>query len=131
MPSTRSTDAPDRGIPSFLAGLLTGLAPLGALIGVLLLTSVAVVALRALLIAQGFAVQHAALPLVFGMGLVASLVGGVVSVKHVLTRMRRWDTAGEAERANGSRWALIITALLLALPVVLAFVLPQSPAIAR
>jgi hypothetical protein len=129
--STRSATAPDRRVPSFLNGLLTGLAPLGILIGVLLLTAAATFAVRALLTTQRFAIQHAALPLVFGLGLLAAMAGAVVGVKQVFTRMRRWDDDGEVERAWGSRWAIIVTALLLALPVVVAFVLPQSPAVAR
>lgn len=134
MLSTRSAMPPtasNRRVPSFLAGLLTGLAPLGILVGALLLTAAATFAVRTLLMAQGFAVQHTTLPVIFGLGLLAATVGAVVRVKQVLTRMRRWDEAGEVERARGSRWALIITALLVALPVFLAFVLPQSPAVAH
>ncbi|HEX9037356.1 MAG TPA: hypothetical protein VF808_10240 [Ktedonobacterales bacterium] len=131
MLSTRPTDTPDRRVPNFLTGLVSGLTPLGILIGALLLTSVATIAARALLFTQGFALQHAALPLVFGVGLLVAIVGAVLGIKQVFARIRRWDEAGEVERARGSRWALIITALLLALPVVLAFVLPQSPAVAR
>jgi NADH:ubiquinone oxidoreductase subunit 6 (subunit J) len=134
MLSTRSAtapSAPDRRAPSFMIGVLWGLAPLGMLIGAFLLTVAATSAVRALLITQGFALQHAALPLVLGVGLLVATVGAVVGVKQVLTRMRRWDEAGEVERARGSRWALLITALLVALPVFLAFVFPQSPAVAR
>lgn len=131
MSSTSSATAPDRHAPRFLTGLAAGLAPLGIFIGTLLLTITATAILRTLLLTQGFAAQHATLPLLFGLGLLAAVVGGAVGVKYVLARMRRWGEAGEIERARGSRWALIITALLLALPVVLAFVLPQSPAVAR
>lgn len=131
MLSTRPTDTPDRHVPNFITGLVSGLTPLGILIGAFLLTVVATIAARVRLLTQGFAIQHAALPLIFGVGLLVAMVGAVVGIKQVFTRMRRWDEAGEVERARGSRWALIITALLVALPVVLAFMLPQSPAVAR
>lgn len=131
MLTNSSAKTPDRPVYRFSTGLLTGLTPLGILVGALLLTVAATAALRTLFITQGFAIEHTALPLVFGLGLLAATVGAAVGVKQVLTRMRRWEEAGEVERASGSRWALIITALLVALPVILAFVLPQSPAVAR
>ncbi len=117
--------------PEFAAGFLVGLLPAGLVAGVLLLTIGATAVARALLLTSGYAMQHAAQPVIFAAGLVAGAVGAVASVVRVFARMRQWAERGEYERAQGSRWGLIVTAALLVLPVVLAILLPQHPAVAR
>jgi hypothetical protein len=131
MTSAPTTTASGIGSRGFIQGLLSGLIPLALLIGSLLITLTATAAARALVAGADFATQQLALPLVFGVGLLATAVVYSVVTVRAVRRLRRWQAEGDSGRAAGSLWALGVTSVLIVLPVVLAFVLPQSPAVAK
>jgi hypothetical protein len=123
----RAPGTPSQG---FLPGFLSGVTPVGIFAGGLLLTAGVGAVVRGVLLTSGFAVQQSVEPLVFAMGLLLATVGGVVGGVRLVARMRQWEASGEDERVRGSRWGLIVTAFLLAAPVILAVLWPQHPAVA-
>ncbi len=131
MTSAPTTTTSGIGSRSFTQGLLSGLIPLAQLIGSLLVTLAATAVARALVAGAGFAAQQLVLPLVFGVGLLATAVAYIIMTTRAVRRLRQWQADGDAGRALGSLWALGVTGILILLPFVLAFVLPQSPAVAK
>jgi hypothetical protein len=130
MATTQTATQPLIQSRGFQRGLLSGFVPLALLLGVLLFSLALTLVVRGLLASADFATQGLVQPLVFGAGLLLGIVLFVVTTVLTFRRIGRWRQSGETERAIGALWALGITAVLLLLPFVLAFVLPQSPAVA-
>lgn len=130
MLAARPANASNQHSRDFTVGLLSGLAPLGVLSATLLLTAGLTAVVRGALITQSYDIQHAVPPLVFGAGILTATIGAAASAVRVFARMRRWQAAGAVTSVRGSRWAVLLTALLLLIPVALAIVLPQHPAVA-
>ena len=109
-------------------GLLVGLTPLVRLViiaGVaLLLTALA----RALTASLGFFTQQEVSVLVLGAGLLLAAVMFGTRCVRALWQVGRWQRAGDASPAAAALWSLGATALLVLLPVLLAWLLPQHPA---
>ena len=116
--------APD----SFWLGFAAGLAPLLTLSIVVTLTLAVTFALSELSARQSFALQQTATALTLGIGLAVSLIAFVVACALALRRVGIWRRVGADASAHGALWALTVTALLVALPVVVAIVAPQHPA---
>lgn len=92
-----------------------GLRPIALLAVALLATAALTTVARVLVESQGFFVERSATLVVLGLGLaVATLL-----YARACTRALR-------HRANS--WPLVITALIVAAPVILAILLPQNPA---
>lgn len=109
-------------------GTLLGLTPL------LCLTLVVAAALgfapvvRALLTSQGFFVEQDAEVVVLAGGLaLAAVVYGATLVRS-LRRVGHWRRAGLAVEVSAALVALAVTGMIVALPVIMAFVIPQQPA---
>jgi len=113
---------------SFWRGFVAGLAPLLALAVALTLTLAVTVALSELSARQSFALQQTATTLALGIGLFICLAAYAIACALVMRRVGAWRSAGAPASANGALWALAVTALLVAAPVVVAFALPQHPA---
>jgi hypothetical protein len=109
-------------------GLLVGLTPLVRLViiaGVaLLLTALA----RALTASVGFFTQQQVTVLVLGAGLLLAAVMYGAGCVRALRQVGTWQRAGDASPAAVALWSLGATALLVLLPVLLAWLLPQHPA---
>jgi len=131
MASAPTTTTSAIGGRRFTQGLLSGLIPLALLIGSLLITLAATAVARALVAGAGFPTQDLVLPLVFGVGLLATIVVYISVTARAIRRLRQWQVDGDIWRASGGLWALGVTGILIVLPIVLAFVLPQSPAVAK
>jgi hypothetical protein len=107
---------------------LIGCIPLGVLV-VLVVAAVGLTAVaRALTGGQGFATEQLATVLTLVPGLALGFVLYTIALVRVWRRMTAWRLAGAVRRATGALWALVITALLVLLPAVLALVVPQHPA---
>lgn len=61
-------------------------------------------------------------------GLIATISVYAVTCRRTLRRVARWQEEGENTRALGALLALSLTAIVVALPVILAVLLPQHPA---
>lgn len=109
-------------------GARLGLTPL------LCLTLVVVAALgfapvvRTLLASQGFFTEQDAEIVVLVGGLVLAAVVYVATLVRSLRRVRHWHYAGLVTEASAALVALAASGVIVALPVILAFVIPQQPA---
>jgi hypothetical protein len=113
---------------SAIRGVLTGLIPLALLAVFVAIALVTTVIARQLVADSGFAVQGqvALINLVAGLILAIAVFG--VAVWRVLRRVALWQQMGERVQAKATLWTLTATALIIVVPVLLAVLLPQSPA---
>src|ERR1700674_4355424 len=119
--STRNQ--PEGGI---LKGVLLGLIPL-ALLVVLVIAALLLPPLpRQLTAVSGFVAQQQVAVIVLIAGLGLAIVVYILALVLTLRRVRGWQPGGTQGRA--ALLALGATALIVVLPVLLAIVLPQSPA---
>jgi hypothetical protein len=109
-------------------GAVTGLVPLALLAVSLAATVVLTAVARQVTAPQGFFVQQQAAVSVLGLGLAVAAAAYVVACVRALRQVRAWQLAGKRAPTVGTLWALGITALVVAVPVILAVALPQSPA---
>ncbi|MFI5272331.1 MAG: hypothetical protein ACHQ4H_04775 [Ktedonobacterales bacterium] len=123
---TASPDAASRG--SLGRGFVAGLAPLWPC-ALIVIVAVALAALARLLIAgQGFPTQQLAAGLIIVIGLLGAAVTYSVFCVRVLRRVKAWQLARQTAQANGALWGLVVVALIVLLPLLLAILIPQHPA---
>jgi hypothetical protein len=113
---------------SVLRGIIAGLIPLGLLLLVVAITVLLTALARQLFASSGFFVQQQASLIVLIVGLVVALVVYIIAVVRSLRSVTTWQRGGAVAQARAAWLALGCTALVVLLPVVLAIVLPQSPA---
>jgi hypothetical protein len=121
---------PDATLPRnrFGTGFLAGLAPA---IGTLVLLGLALLTLAATRGAadpNDFAGEQSALGMVARVGLSVIAAWYLVSSVWLLRASGGWARGHQQARAVGTLLGLVVSALLVALPVALAIVLPQHPA---
>ena len=107
-------------------GVLTGLVPLALLLVVLVAALLLTALTRQLSAASDFFAQQQMSLIVLIAGLALAMVVYIVALVRTLRRVASWQPGGTQVRAI--LFALGATALLVVLPVLLAIVLPQSPA---
>ncbi len=105
---------------------MIGLIPLVVLLAIVTATLFAVALTRELIpTSEFFTQQQVALIVLIG-GLTLATGLSIIALIWALRRIASWQARGM--RARVALFALLATALIVALPVVLAIVLPQSPA---
>jgi hypothetical protein len=109
-------------------GALTGLVPLGLLVGIVGLALALTALVRVVTSGQDVATEKAAPLITFAVGGVVAVVTSSLALVRTWRRMRAWQQAGNAAQAAGAFWALALTPLIVSLPVLLALVIPQHPA---
>ena len=114
--------------PSALSGVLFGVVPLVLLVGVVLMALAGATLVRQLATASGFFVQQEAALIVLIASFVLAVVVFALAISKLLKRVARWQQDGAVGAAGFALWVLGITALIIALPVLLAVLLPQHPA---
>lgn len=120
-PDTASRD-------SIWRGFVSGLFPLAPL-AVVLFAALALAALaRPLTSGLGFGAQQLIAIVIVGLGLLGAAVSYVVFCRRALRRVKGWQQVGWTSQANGALWGLVVVALLMLLPLLLAVIIPQSPA---
>ena len=113
---------------SAIRGVWTGLIPL-ALLAVFVAIALATTAIARQLVADsGFAVQGQVALINLVAGLILAIAVFAVAVWRVLRRVALWQQIGESVQAKATLWTLTATALIIVVPVLLAVLLPQSPA---
>lgn len=132
--ASTTKSAPESGWQGFGRGLGRGLLPLLILSGGIAVTFALTVTARELAAPFDVAVSQWVVVAVFVLGLV--IVGTVYGIALVRT-FRRWrdeereSGPGGPERnasSAGMLWALIVTAVVVALPVIVSALVPQHPA---
>ena len=109
-------------------GILAGLMPLARLV-VLLGVALALPAVTRLVTSsQAFGVQQTVAVITFVVGLLLAAGVYAISIVGVYRRMQAWREAGRGVPATAALWTLVVTALVVVAPVVVATALPQHPA---
>jgi hypothetical protein len=108
-------------------GVLVGLIPLGLLAGIVAITLLVTVLARQLVAGSEFLMQQQTALIALIVGLVLALVVYAVAIWRVLRRVKSWQREGTTSQANAALWALIATAMMMVLPVLLALLFPQHP----
>ena len=111
-----------------LRGVLAGLIPLGLLLLIVAITVVLTALARLLVASSGFFVQQQASVVVLIIGLIVALVIYIVAIVRTMRNITSWQRSGAIGQASAALFSLGCTALVVLLPVVLAIVLPQTPA---
>ena|SRR5438874_8733545 len=114
---------------SILGGILAGLIPLGLLLLVVAMSVILTALARQLVASAGFFAQQQASIIVLIAGLVVALVVYVVAIVRTLRWVKVWQRGGAGDQARATLLALGFSALVVLLPMVLAIVLPQNPAL--
>ena len=109
-------------------GLLIGFVPLALLVVIVVIALAVTALIRQFFASSGFFVEQQAVLITLITGLIIALVIFVVSIVLTLRRVAAWQKIGAKKPSNAALWALGITTLIVFLPVLLAIVLPQSPA---
>ncbi len=109
-------------------GILIGLRLLGLLVAILIIAIALNMLIRALDVSGGFFVQQEIAITTLIVGLVVAIVVYIVAIQRTMKRVEAWQQEGATKTARFALWSLGITALVVVLPIVLAIVLPQSPA---
>jgi hypothetical protein len=83
---------------------------------------------RQLTAGQGFAAQQLAAVLVIVLGLLGSAASYIIFSVRTLRQVKAWQQVGQTAQANGALWGLVVVALVVVLPLLLAIFIPQHPA---
>ncbi len=113
---------------SVIRGVWTGLTPLALLAVFVTIALVTTAIARQLVADSGFAVQGQVALINLAAGLILAIAVFAVAVWRVLRRVALWQQIGESVQAKATLWTLTATALIIVVPVLLAVLLPQSPA---
>lgn len=111
-------------ISEYWHGVLYGAIPLAVVVvmiaGVLMLTAL----VRQVIGVSAFPLQQSVVLIILGSGLVLALVAFTLALIFTLRRVARWQRHGPVERAQAALWTLGVSAVVILLPFLLAFVLP-------
>jgi hypothetical protein len=113
---------------SAVRGFASSLIPLAPL-AVIVIVALALAALaRQLTAGQGFYTQQWAAGIAIVLGLLGSAASYIVTCVRALRRVKLWQQAGQTAQASGALWGLVVVALVVLLPLLLAILIPQQPA---
>lgn len=122
----RPTTSPTTG--SAWRGVLVGLIPLGLLIAAVIVTTLLTALPRLLISNADFYTQQQASVIILIAGLVLSLALYIVALWRVLRVVNIWQQTRAMIQGRATLWALVLTALLVVVPVIVALLIPQYPA---
>jgi hypothetical protein len=128
-PSATTTTSPETGSQgNTVRGFASSLVPL-AFVAMIVIVALALAALaRQLTAGQGFYTEQWASGIIIVLGLLGSAAAYIVSCMQALRRVKLWQQAGQTALANGALWGLVVVALVVLLPLLLAILIPQQPA---
>jgi hypothetical protein len=108
--------------------LVLGLQPLVPLLLVVVLTIGFAWLARQISAGAGFYTQQWAAGIIVVIGILAGAVALAIFSARALRQVRTWQEAGLSAQASAALWGLVVIALVVVLPVLLAIVIPQHPA---
>ncbi len=103
-------------------GFVAGLVPLGPV------ALIVVVALGLSALARQVTTGQGAAIVIVVLGLLGAAAAYVVCCVRALRQVSRWQQAGQSALASGALWGLVVVALVVLLPLLLAIFIPQHPA---
>lgn len=125
-PQLQSSALPAEPMPeSGWRGFGRGLIPLLVLVACLVTTLVLTFAARLLTNGVDFSIQQWIVLAVLVIGLVIAAVAYIIAL---VGAFRLWRREENDTSATGMLWALIVTAVIVVLPIVVAALVPQNPA---
>ncbi len=108
-------------------GVLAGLMPLIRLVILFAITFALPTVARLALSATGFATQNLVEIIATAVLLLVAAVVYAASLVGAFRRMRAWRESGQGAQATAALWTLMTTAVIVALPVIVAVLWPQHP----
>jgi hypothetical protein len=108
-------------------GALIGLIPLGLLIVFVAITVLLTALARQFFAESGFFAQQQAALIALIAGLVLAIAVFAITIWRVMRQVAAWQQAKIVVQANAALLALIATALVVVIPILLAVLLPQHP----
>jgi hypothetical protein len=121
---TRAADGPQ----TIWRGVLVGSVPIVLLAILVSVTLLLTPLVRTLAASGGFYAQRQATLISLAVGGALAAAGYVAAIVWAWRHMTRWSRAGAPAPIQGALVALGVTALLVVVPLILAFVAPQHPA---
>lgn len=109
-------------------GVLAGLMPLIRLVIVFAIMLALPTVARLALSSAGFATQNEVEIIATAVLLLVAAIVYTASLAGAFRRMRTWRESGRGAQATAALWTLVATALVVALPVIVAVLWPQHPA---
>jgi hypothetical protein len=107
---------------------LVGLSPLLPLAIIVLLTTGLTSVARQLTAGAGFYTQQWVAVILVVLGLLLGIASVIVFSRRAFRAIKGWQYSGRLSQANAALVGLVVVALVLVLPVVLAILAPQHPA---
>jgi hypothetical protein len=108
--------------------MISSLVPLAFVVPIISVALALAALARQLTAGQGFSTQQWAAVIVIALGLLAAAASYIISCVRTLQHIKLWQQLGQATQANGALWGLVVVALIVLLPVLLAVFIPQHPA---
>lgn len=109
-------------------GIGVGAIPLALLLGFFALGLALTAAARALTIGSGFFTEQVVTVIVLAAGLLLAATVYTIAIVRVWRHMKGLWQAGNVVEAYSILWTLALTAVLVLVPLLLAFIIPQHPA---
>jgi hypothetical protein len=108
--------------------LIFGLEPLVPLVLTVVLTIGLAWLARQITAGAGFYTQQWAAGIIVVLGILGGAVALAAFSARVLRQVRAWQESGRSVQASAALFGLVIVALVVLLPVLLAIAIPQHPA---
>jgi hypothetical protein len=108
--------------------LVFGLEPLVPLPLIVAITIVLAWLARQITAGAGFYTQQWAAGVIVVLGILAAAVSLAIFSVRAFRQVKTWQQAGQQAQASAALWGLVVVALVVLLPVLLAIVIPQHPA---
>lgn len=119
---------PTGTVQDIVLAFLVGLSPLAPVAIIVLLTTVLTSVARQLTAGAGFYTQQWVAVILVALGLILAIAAVIVFSVRAFRTIKRWQQTFRFQEANAALLGLVVVALVLVLPVVLAIVIPQHPA---
>jgi hypothetical protein len=113
---------------SWFRSLVFGLEPLIPQVLIVGLTIGLAWLARQITAGAGFYTQQWAAGIIVVLAILAGAVALVIFSVRALRQVRTWQEAGLAAQASAALWGLVVVALVVLLPLLLAIAIPQHPA---
>jgi hypothetical protein len=119
---------PTSTVLEILRAFLVGLSPLLPLAIIALLTVVLTAVARQVAAGAGFYTQQWVAVILVALGLILGIASLIVFSRRTFRTIKRWEQNFMFGEANAALFGLVVVALVLVLPVLLAILAPQHPA---
>jgi hypothetical protein len=111
------------------SGIWAGALPLLLALVVFFLAEGITIVARIALLSAGFLFWRGITDGTIAVGLVVAAIVYVVFAVRALRQATAWQRGGAPQQAAATYWTLLIAALVLLIPVIVALALPQHPAV--